>query len=197
LYSHFRPDVLRTRANGRRNYDGKGQNERSTEHDRILSCSALTGKLGFSCKNRGFRVMWAQCNRGGKTMAVHMEKSDFQKSRAFSPGVITQGGKIVWLAGQTATRDEAGNDISGNFEAQVRTIFSLIDKTLKKAGGSLANMVTMTVFINDPRLGDRFIEMRAGFFPEGNFPASALISVSHFARPGMLIEIQGVAVIGG
>jgi 2-iminobutanoate/2-iminopropanoate deaminase len=130
-------------------------------------------------------------------MTVYMEKSDFQKSRAFSPGVITQGGKTVWLAGQTATRDEAGNDISGNFEAQVRTVFSLLDKTLKKAGGSLANLVTMTVFINDPRLGDRFVEMRAGMFPDGNFPASAMITVSHFARPGMLIEIQGVAVIGG
>ena len=93
--------------------------------------------------------------------------------------------------------DEQGNDISGNFEAQVKTIFSLLDKTLKQCGGSLANMVTMTVFINDPRLGDKFVEMRAGFFPSGNFPASALITVSNFARPGMLIEIQGVAVIGG
>ena len=130
-------------------------------------------------------------------MAVYMEKTDFQKSRAFSPGVITQGGQIVWLAGQTATRDEAGADISGNFEAQVRTLFSMIDKTLKKAGGSLANLATMTVFINDPRHGDTFVNMRAGFFPDGNYPASALITVSNFARPGMLIEIQGVAVIGG
>ena len=130
-------------------------------------------------------------------MAVYMEKTDFQKSRAYSPGVITQGGKIVWLAGQTATKDEQGNDISGNFEAQVRTIFSLLDKTLKKAGGSLANMVTMTVFITDPRLGDRFVEMRAGFFPDRNFPGSALITISHLARSGMLVEIQGVAVIGG
>lgn len=130
-------------------------------------------------------------------MAVYMEQSEFQKSRAFSPAVITEGGKIVWLAGQTATRDEAGNDISGNFDAQVRTIFGLLDKTIRKAGGSLANMVTMTVFINDPRLGDRFVELRKEFFPDGNYPASALITVSHFARPGMLIEIQGVAVIGG
>ena len=130
-------------------------------------------------------------------MAKYLEKSDFQKSRAFSPAVITQGGQTVWLAGQTATRDEAGNDIAGNFEAQVRTIFSLIDKTLNRCGGSLANMVTMTVFINEPRYGDKFVEMRAGFFPDGNFPASALITVSHFARPGMLIEIQGVAVVGG
>jgi enamine deaminase RidA (YjgF/YER057c/UK114 family) len=130
-------------------------------------------------------------------MAEYMEKSEQQKSRAYSPAVTTQGGKTVWLAGQTATRDEQGNDISGNFEAQVRTIFSLLDKTLKRAGGSLANMVTMTVFIIDPRHGDTFVEMRKGFFPDGHFPASALITVSNFARPGMLIEIQGVAVIGG
>ena len=130
-------------------------------------------------------------------MAEYLDKSEQQKSRAYSPAVITQGGRTVWLAGQTATRDEAGNDISGNFEAQVRTIFSLLDKTLKRAGGSLASMVTMTVFIIDPRHGDTFVERRKGFFPDGNFPASALITVSNFARPGMLIEIQGVAVIGG
>ena len=130
-------------------------------------------------------------------MAEYLEKSEFQASRAFSPAVITQGGRTVWLAGQTATRDDAGNDISGNFDAQVRTILSLIDKTLRRTGGTLANLVTMTAFINDPRYGDRFVELRKGFFPDGNYPASALITVAHFARPGMLIEIQGVAVIGG
>jgi 2-iminobutanoate/2-iminopropanoate deaminase len=130
-------------------------------------------------------------------MAEYLGKSERQKQRAYSPAVITQGGKTVWLAGQTATQDEQGNNIAGNFEAQVRTIFSLIDKTLQSTGGRLANMVTMTVFINDPRNGDRFVEMRRGFFPDGNYPASALMTVSNFARPGMLIEIQGVAVIGG
>jgi 2-iminobutanoate/2-iminopropanoate deaminase len=130
-------------------------------------------------------------------MAEYLATTEFQKSRAFSPAVITQGGRTVWLAGQTATRDQAGNDISGNFEAQVRAIFASIDATLKRAGGALAHMVTMTVFINDPRHGDRFVELRKEFFPDGNYPASALITVSHFARPGMLIEIQGVAVIGG
>jgi 2-iminobutanoate/2-iminopropanoate deaminase len=129
-------------------------------------------------------------------MAVYMEKSEFQTSRAFSPAVITQGGRTVWLAGQTATRDAQGRDISGDFDAQVTTIFGLIDATLRKAGGSLADMVTMTVFINDPRHGDRFVEMRRDTFKDGNYPASALITVSNFARPGMLIEIQGVAVIG-
>jgi enamine deaminase RidA (YjgF/YER057c/UK114 family) len=130
-------------------------------------------------------------------MTEYLEPSEFQKSRAYSPAVITQGGRTVWLAGQTATRDSQGDDISGDFDAQVKTIFALIDATLRRAGGSLADMVTMTVFINDPRHGDRFVELRRGFFADGKCPASALITVSHFARPGMLVEIQGVAVIGG
>ena len=125
----------------------------------------------------------------------YLEGTDFQKSRAFSPAVITGGGKTVWLAGQTATVDEHGNDISGNFEAQARTIFALIDKTLRRVGGTVANVVTMTVFINDPRYGDQFVKLRAEIFKDGRFPASALITVSHFARPGMLIEIQAVAVV--
>ena len=125
----------------------------------------------------------------------YLEGTAFQKSRAFSPAVITQGGKTVWLAGQTATADEAGNDISGNFDAQTRTIFAAIDKTLRRVDGTLANLVTMTVFINDPRHGDSFVKIRNAFFNDGHYPASALITVAHFARPGMLIEIQGVAVI--
>ena len=125
----------------------------------------------------------------------YLAGTDFQKSRAFSPAVITQGGKTVWLAGQTATIDASGKDIAGHFEAQARTIFSLIDNTLRRCGGTLTNLVTMTVFINDPRYGDSFVKIRNEFFRDGKFPASALITVAHFARPGILIEIQGVAVI--
>ena len=43
--------------------------------------------------------------------AEYMEKTPFQLSRAFSPGVVSEGGRIVWVAGQTATRDSQGADI--------------------------------------------------------------------------------------
>jgi 2-iminobutanoate/2-iminopropanoate deaminase len=125
----------------------------------------------------------------------HLEATDFQKSRGFSPAVITEGGKTVWLAGQTTVTDLEGKDISGKFDEQARTIFALINRTLERAGGSLANMVTMTVFINDARYGDRFIAIRREHFPDGRYPCSALLTISGFARPGILIEIQGVAVI--
>ena len=125
----------------------------------------------------------------------HLEGTDFQKSRSFSPAVTTEGGKIVWLAGQTTLTDLDGKDISGKFEEQTRTIFALLQRTLERAGGSLANMVTMTVFINDGRNGDRFVQIRREYFPDGRFPCSALLTISNFARPGCMVEIQGVAVL--
>lgn len=126
---------------------------------------------------------------------LHLEGTEFQRSRAFSPAVITEGGKTVWLAGQTTTIDAHGADIAGNFEAQAKECFALIARTLERAGGSLDNLVWMTVFISDPRFGDAFVKLRAEVFRNGRFPASALITVSNFARPGIVIEIQGIAVV--
>jgi 2-iminobutanoate/2-iminopropanoate deaminase len=126
---------------------------------------------------------------------THLEPDERQRARAYSPAVVTEGGRTVWLAGQIATVDGDGQDISGDFEAQTRRVFALMDHTLRRAGGTLADLVTMTVFIKDPRHGDRFVELRRGLFPDGKFPASALITVSNFARPGIEIEIQGVAVL--
>src|SRR2546422_8720127 len=92
--------------------------------------------------------------------AEYMEKTPFQLSRAFSPGVVTEGGRIVWVAGQTATRDSQGADIANNFEAQVKQVFSQIDQVLMRAGGSLAHVVTMTVVIKDPLYVDHFVATR-------------------------------------
>jgi len=147
-------------------------------------------------KNLALALAAALFATGAANAAEYLEKNDMQKARAFSPAVIVDGGKTVYLAGQTTLTDESGANIAGNFEAQARTIFKLLDKTLQRAGGSLKNMVTMTVFITDVRNGDRFVEIRKEVFPDGNFPASALITVTALARPGMLIEIQGIGVIG-
>ena len=77
--------------------------------------------------------------------AEYMQKTPFQFSRAFSPGVITSGGMTVWVAGQTATEDGEGRNIANNFEAQVKQVMAQIDGVLKRAGGSLDNVVAMKI----------------------------------------------------
>jgi enamine deaminase RidA (YjgF/YER057c/UK114 family) len=121
-------------------------------------------------------------------------KRDTAQARAYSQAVITEGGRIVWLAGQVGASGASGSSLAGNFDAQVREVFSRLSQTLEEAGGSLANMVTMTVFITDARYGDRFTELRKQIFGD-NFPASALITVAGLARPEMLVEVQGIAVV--
>src|SRR5215472_638565 len=65
------------------------------------------------------------------------------QERAFSRAVVTEGGKTVWLGGQTGSPDK-------NFEGQARDAFAELDKTIKAVGGTgLKDMVTMTVFIGD------------------------------------------------
>ena len=122
---------------------------------------------------------------------------DWTEGRAFSPAVATEGGKTVWLAGVTATEDADGNSIMGDFEAQTHEIFRVIEERLATFGGTLADIVTMTVYIGDTRYGDPFIDIRATKFEPGHYPSSALITVVGFARPGMLLEVKATAVVGG
>jgi enamine deaminase RidA (YjgF/YER057c/UK114 family) len=133
-------------------------------------------------------------NTGGGPRRRYIKRPTAQ-ARAYSQAVITEGGRIVWLAGQVAAEDSSGNSVAGDFDGQVREVFARLNRTLEEAGGSLADMVTMTVFITDARYGDRFTELRKETFGD-NFPASALITVAGLARPEMLVEIQGIAMIG-
>jgi 2-iminobutanoate/2-iminopropanoate deaminase len=121
-------------------------------------------------------------------------RGTWQKTRAFSPAVITEGGRIVWIAGHTGQKDADGKSLAGDFEAQTYQTFSNIEATLKDAGATLQDIVTMTVFLTDPRHTTRMTEIRTELFGS-DFPASAAITVTGFADPAMLIEIQGIAVI--
>jgi 2-iminobutanoate/2-iminopropanoate deaminase len=121
-------------------------------------------------------------------------KREAAQARAYSQAVITEGGRAVWLAGQVAVADASGKSLAGDFDGQVREVLSRLGRTLEETGGSLADMVTMTVFITDARYGDRFTQLRKEIFGD-NFPASALITVAGLARPEMLVEIQRIAVI--
>ena len=122
-------------------------------------------------------------------------KRDAAQARGYSQAVVTEGGHTVWLAGQVGGADASGRSLAGDFDGQVREVFARLGRTCEEAGGRLADMVTMTVFITDARYGDRFTQLRCEIFGD-DFPASALITVAGLARPDLLVEVQGIAVIG-
>jgi enamine deaminase RidA (YjgF/YER057c/UK114 family) len=130
----------------------------------------------------------------GSSMTKRFVRGTWQQQRAFSPAVVTEGGRTVWLAGHTGQNDDSGRSLAGDFEAQCRQTFGNIQKTLAEAGATLADIVTMTVFLADARFTTRMTEIRREIFRQ-DFPASAAITVTGFADPNMLIEIQCVAVV--
>src|ERR1700688_3626834 len=91
-------------------------------------------------------------------------KTEAAQARGYSQAVVTEGGRIVWLAGQVAGEDAAGRSLAADFDGQVREVFARLAHTLEEAGGRLAEIVTMTVFITDARLGDRFTQLRREIF---------------------------------
>lgn len=120
--------------------------------------------------------------------------SPYQRSRSYSPAVITKGGRTIWLAGHLATEDEDGNSLAGDFDGQVRCVFRKLAATLEEAGAALSDIVSMTCFITDVSNNTRFVELRKEFFPDDAYPASALVTVAALNRPEMMVEIQAVAV---
>jgi enamine deaminase RidA (YjgF/YER057c/UK114 family) len=126
---------------------------------------------------------------------VQRIKTERAQQRGYSPAVITEGGRIVWLAGQTGTVDDSGNSLANDFEGQARQIFKGFDAVLRKAGGTLADLVQMTVFVTDVRYGERLWQVRKEVFGD-DFPGSAMVTITALANPEAKIEIQGYAVIG-
>lgn len=136
-------------------------------------------------------ILGVQC-----AVAREYLKNERAQSRGFSEAVTTEGGRTVWLAGQVAIQDEDGKSLAGDLLGQARMIFRSMERTLKRAGGSLQNLTTITVYLTDPRYLEPLMPVRREFFPDGNFPASTTITVSNLPLPGLLLEIQGTAVIG-
>jgi 2-iminobutanoate/2-iminopropanoate deaminase len=124
--------------------------------------------------------------------AQYLEPSNVQRS--YGAGVVTQGGRIVWLAGMGGTTGPDGKKIT-DFAGQTRQAFRNIEAVLKRAGGALENLVSMTVMIRNQADGDEFVKIRGEFF-KSRFPASMLITAKDFANSDLLVEIQSVAVIG-
>lgn len=124
----------------------------------------------------------------------HVKTRPWHETRAYSSAVKVTGGTTIYLAGVLAVDEKRQLVGAGDFDRQVEQVWENMGLTLEQAGGKLADVVTMTVFITDMQYGTRFTELRRQKFGK-DFPASALIGIASLAVPGAFIEIQAIAVI--
>jgi 2-iminobutanoate/2-iminopropanoate deaminase len=110
----------------------------------------------------------------------------------YSQGILTEGGKLLFIAGQTAS-DKDGNVVGkGDIKAQTRQVFENIKAVLEAAGGSFDNVVMTTTYITDRKYREGYNEVRRGIY-KTDPPTSTLVIVSGLANPDYLIEIACIA----
>ena len=107
-----------------------------------------------------------------------------------------RAGDMLLISGQVARPFEGGTQLVGNNEyEQARQIFSRIERIIKAAGGTMDNLVKMTIYVVDITKNTEVWRARREFFT-GDFPASTLVEVRSLAGPGTLVEIEAVAYLG-
>jgi enamine deaminase RidA (YjgF/YER057c/UK114 family) len=78
---------------------------------------------------------------------------------------------------------------------QAKQIFSRIKYICEAAGGSLDDIVKMTIFMVNIKNNTEVWRARREFF-SGDFPASTLVEVRSLASPETLVEIETMAYLG-
>jgi 2-iminobutanoate/2-iminopropanoate deaminase len=119
----------------------------------------------------------------------------WQDRFGFSQGWRVDGAEaVVFVAGQGAVSADGEVVGEGDFEAQVRQTFANLQAVLEQAGGSLESIVKLTVYLTDMSTLREYGRVKAELMP-GPPPASTAIQVGALALPGMMIEIEAIAVL--
>ena len=111
-------------------------------------------------------------------------------------GTYSQGvrvGDTVYLSGQIGL-DPASMQMVDGIDAQIVRVFENLKAVAEAAGGSLADIVKLNVFLTDLGNFARVNETMARYFSEP-FPARAAVGVKELPR-GALVEADAVMFIG-
>ncbi|MEM1385952.1 MAG: RidA family protein [Pseudomonadota bacterium] len=118
-----------------------------------------------------------------------------QNGRAFNHGVVAGTGRTVHLTGQVAWDENSAVVGRGDCAAQAAKSFDNVEAVLAAVGGTLADIVSLTIFYLDPDDLPAIQQVRAARLPAATAPASILIQVPGLVHPDLLVELVPIAVI--
>ena len=109
--------------------------------------------------------------------------------------VVTQGGKTVWMRGQCPQNlDDAKNIDSHDPAEQTHKVMRNISQLVTEAGGEMAHVVKLVVYITDIRHREA-VYRTMGEYIKGVHPVCTGLVVQALARPEWMVEIDATAVI--
>jgi len=105
-----------------------------------------------------------------------------------------RAGDLVFLSGQIPLDPATGTLVSGDIEAEIRRVFDNLAAVAEAAGGSLAHVVKLNVFLTDLGHFAKVNEIMATYFT-GSYPARAAVGVAALPR-GARVEMECVLSLG-
>jgi 2-iminobutanoate/2-iminopropanoate deaminase len=109
----------------------------------------------------------------------------------FSAGIRANG--FVFTAGQVGTDPGTGQVAGPDVASQTRQCIANVQAVLEAGGSSLAKLVKTTVFLADMRTFEEMNTVYRELIPEPR-PGRSTVE-ARLARPDILVEIEGVAVV--
>jgi 2-iminobutanoate/2-iminopropanoate deaminase len=100
---------------------------------------------------------------------------------------------LVFVSGQIPAAPD-GAIVEGGFEAQARQVFENLGTVLQQAGATYESIVKVTVFLTDITNLREYRRIKSQFIP-GRQPAATAVEVRSLALPGMMIEVEAIAVV--
>jgi len=107
---------------------------------------------------------------------------------------VAPGDRLLFISGITAKSPGGETFAPGDVGAQATRILESIQEIVEQAGGTMADIVKLTVFVCDMERFDEVTEARARFF-SSPYPASTMFEVSRLVSPDQLVEIEAVAAL--
>ena len=108
---------------------------------------------------------------------------------------IKKSGTPVFISGQVALDAEGKLVGENDAAAQTEQVFTNLQAVVEGCGGTMADIVKITIFVTDPSYRPAVAAARLKWFKEGEWPASTYLVVSALAVPTMLVEIEAVAMV--
>jgi 2-iminobutanoate/2-iminopropanoate deaminase len=110
----------------------------------------------------------------------------------FSAGIKANG--FIFTAGQVGADPKTGKVAGPDVASQTRQAIANVRAVLEAGGSSLENLVKTTVFLSDMRLFEEMNAVYRELIPEPR-PGRSTVQAS-LARPELLVEVEGIAVVG-
>ena len=109
--------------------------------------------------------------------------------------VVTRGGATVWMRGQCPQDLDTARSIDSHDPVeQTHKVMQNIRQLIEEAGGEMAHLVKVVVYITDVRHREA-VYRTMGEYLKGIHPVSTGLVVQALARPEWLVEIDATAVI--